>query len=95
MLMLLLVLTLALHHVMPWHAHVLVFFFVAKKDLIALTKILTEKSRNKENYIEVLLIFGLVSVEQAAAPSKPAASPPKAWTGRTPHATRKSTLLGA
>jgi hypothetical protein len=71
------------------------FFFFAKKDLIALTKYLTDKPRKKENYIEVHPSPVIVSTEQAATPANPAASPPYAWTGRNPLATRKSTLLGA
>ena len=50
----------------------------------------SEKPKEQRNYNEVPLSSGIVFVEQDATPAKPAASPPKPWTGRLPIATRKS-----
>ena len=61
-----------------------------------LTKYLTDKPRNrKKNYNVTHPSPVVVSAEQDATPAKPVASPPYAWTGRNPHASKKSTFLGA
>jgi hypothetical protein len=70
-------------------------FFFAQKETIILTKILTEKPRTKKNYKIVLLGPSVVFIEQHTPPAKPSATPPlKAWTGRSPHAAGKLTVLG-
>jgi hypothetical protein len=72
-----------------------IFFLLARKTQLQKPDFLQKSPGNKENYKEALLSSGVVVFAENAAPAKPAAPPPKPWTGRLPFATRESTLLGA
>jgi hypothetical protein len=70
-------------------------FLLARKTQLQKPDFLQKNPGNKENYKEALLSSGIVVFAENAAPAKPAAQPPKPWTGRLPFATRESTPLGA
>jgi hypothetical protein len=70
-------------------------FLLARKTQLQKLDFLQKSPGNKENYKEALLSSGIVVFAENAAPAKPAAPPPKPWTGRLPFATRESTPLGA
>jgi hypothetical protein len=70
-------------------------FFFARKTQLQKPDFLQKSPGNIKKYKEALLNSGTVVFAVDAAPAKPAAQPPKPWTGRLPFATRESTLLGA